>query len=89
MKPDKWSAQDWALFVLVIGATLLPLLICMGSFGRAFYLAVTLHQDYPISDSATQLLTSLGSALVGSAASFIAGIQVGKNSKDDEGNKNE
>jgi hypothetical protein len=42
---------------------------------------VVTKEDHAISDSATQLLTSLGSALVGSAASFIAGVQVGKNEK--------
>jgi len=35
----------------------------------------------------TQLLTSLGSALVGSAASFIAAIQVGKHQKREEENE--
>jgi hypothetical protein len=78
---QKWSSHDWSLLILVSGATLLPLVICLGAFGRAFYLAVVTKEDHAISDSATQLLTSLGSALVGSAASFIAGVQVGKNEK--------
>lgn len=84
MSKKPWSAQDWALLIMVCGATLLPILICFGSFGRAFYLAIQTKQDFAISDAATQLLTSLGSALVGSAASFIAGIQVGKHQKEEE-----
>jgi hypothetical protein len=82
-----WTAQDWALLILVCGATSLPIMICLGSFGRAFYLAIQTKQDFTISDAATQLLTSLGSALVGSAASFIAGIQVGKHQKREEENE--
>lgn len=84
MHKKPWTAHDWALLILVCGATALPLLICVGSFGRAFYLATQTKQDFTISDAATQLLTSLGSALVGSAASFIAGIQVGKHQKKEE-----
>ena len=88
MNKKPWSAQDWALLILVCGATALPIMICLGSFGRAFYLAIQTKQDFTISDASTQLLTSLGSALVGSAASFIAGIQVGKHQKKEE-EKNE
>lgn len=47
--------------------------IAVGAFGRAFYLAVVTGKDYPISDSATQLLTALGSALVGGAVGYISG----------------
>jgi hypothetical protein len=40
-------------------------------------------EDYPISDAATQLLTALGSALVGGAVGFIGGSNMKDDSKDD------
>ena len=56
-----------------MGAVALVLVIAVGAFGRAFMLAVLTHTDHPISDSATQLLTALGSALVGGAVGYISG----------------
>ena len=67
------SIQDQIAIILAKGAVALVLIIAIGAFGRAFYLAVAIKQDVPISDAATQLLTALGSALVGGAVGFIGG----------------
>lgn len=67
------SVRDQIALLLARGAVALVLTIAVGSFGRAFYLAVTTGEDHPISDSATQLLTALGSALVGGAVGYISG----------------
>ena len=67
------SIQEQIALVLAKGAVALVLIIAIGAFGRAFYLAVAIKQDMPISDAATQLLTALGSALVGGAVGFIGG----------------
>jgi hypothetical protein len=77
MKPHEKIAM-----VLAVGAVALVLLIALGSFGRAFYLAVVTHEDHPISDAATQLLTALGSALVGAATGYIGGTNAGKKDQD-------
>ena len=77
MKPHEKIAM-----VLAVGAVALVLLIALGSFGRAFYLAVVTHQDHPISDAATQLLTALGSALVGAATGYIGGSNASKKDQD-------
>lgn len=69
MKPHEKVA-----LILAKGAVALVLTIAVGAFGRAFYLAIVTHQDFPISDSATQLLTALGSALVGGAAGYVGGV---------------
>lgn len=60
--------------ILAVGSVALVLIIAVGSFGRAFYLAVVTGEDHPISDAATQLLTALGSALVGGATGYLSGI---------------
>ncbi len=67
------STRDQIAVTLARGAVALVLTIAVGAFGRAFFLAVVTHRDYPISDSATQLLTALGSALVGGAVGYISG----------------
>ena len=69
MKPS-----DHIAIILARGAVALVLTIAVGAFGRAFFLAVVTHRDHPISDSATQLLTALGSALVGGACGYISGV---------------
>jgi len=69
MRPEERIA-----LVLARGAVALVLTVAVGAFGRAFFLAVVTHQDHPISDAATQLLTALGSALVGGACGYISGI---------------
>ena len=66
-------AKDDVALILAKGAVALVLIIAVGAFGRAFFLAVVLHEDHPISSAATQLLTALGSALVGGAVGFIGG----------------
>lgn len=66
--------HEQVAIILAKGAVALVLTIAVGSFGRAFYLAVVTGHDYPISDSATQLLTALGSALVGGAAGYVSGV---------------
>lgn len=68
------NQRDKVAFILALGSVALVNIIAIGSFGRAFYLAVATQQDHPISDSATQLLTALGSALVGGAVGYISGI---------------
>lgn len=67
------SAHEQVAIILAKGAVALVLIIAVGSFGRAFYLAVAIKENIPISDAATQLLTALGSALVGGAVGFIGG----------------
>ena len=68
--------QDRIALILTKGAVALVLIIAIGAFGRAFYLAVAIKENIPISDSATQLLTALGSALVGGAVGFSGGSGV-------------
>lgn len=68
------SPRDQIAVILARGAVALVLIIAVGAFGRAFFLAVVTHQDHPISDAATQLLTALGSALVGGAVGYLSGI---------------
>lgn len=75
MKPHEQVA-----IILARGAVALVLTIAVGAFGRAFYLAVATGRDYPISDSATQLLTALGSALVGGAAGYVSGVASARHS---------
>ena len=67
------NVRDQIALTLARGAVALVLVIAVGAFGRAFYLAIVTGQDHPISDSATQLLTALGSALVGGAVGYIGG----------------
>jgi len=67
------NIREQVALILAKGSVALTLIIAVGAFGRAFYLAIATGQDHPISDSATQLLTALGSALVGGAVGFIGG----------------
>lgn len=69
MKP-----RDQIALTLARGAVALVLTVAVGAFGRSFFLAVVTHEDYPISDAATQLLTALGSALVGGACGYVSGL---------------
>jgi len=73
MKPQH-HIRDRIALTLARGAVSLVLLIALGAFGRAFYLAWRLGEDHPISDAATQLLTALGSALVGGAVGYVSGV---------------
>ena len=68
------KARDQIALILARGSVALVLLIAIGAFGRAFFLAVVLHEDHPISDAATQLLTALGSALVGRTVGYLSGV---------------
>lgn len=72
-KKDTDLLREKIALTLARGAVSLVLIIALGAFGRAFYLAIALGQDHPISDAATQLLTALGSALVGGAVGYISG----------------
>ena len=67
------SAHEQVAIILAKGAVALVLIIAVGSLGRAFYLAIAIKENIPISDAATQLLTALGSALVGGAVGFMGG----------------
>lgn len=67
------NTRDKIALLLARGAVALVLTIAFGAFGRSFYLAIVTGIDHPISDSATQLLTALGSALVGGAVGYISG----------------
>lgn len=69
----KRTTHEEIALILAKGAVALVLIIAIGAFGRAYTLAWLTHEDYPISDAATQLLTALGSALVGGAVGFIGG----------------
>lgn len=73
MKP-KHHIRDRIALTLARGAVSLVLIIAIGAFGRAFYLAWRTGEDYHISDAATQLLTGLGSALVGGAVVYVSGV---------------
>lgn len=66
------NERDRIALLLARGAVALVLVIAVGAFGRAWYLAIVTGADHPISDSATQLLTALGSALVGGAVGYVA-----------------
>jgi hypothetical protein len=68
------KGRDQIALILARGSVALILLIAIGAFGRAFFLAVVLHEDHPISDAATQLLTALGSALVGGTVGYLSGV---------------
>lgn len=70
--------------ILARGAVSLVLIIAIGAFGRSFYLAIATHQNYPISENATQLITALGSALVGGAVGFVGGTQTDNKKKADD-----
>lgn len=67
----KRSVRDEIALLLARGSVALILIIAIGAFGRAYTLVFLTHEDHPISDAATQLLTALGSALVGGAVGFI------------------
>jgi len=70
---SNYKAHERAALILARGAVSLILIIAIGNFGRSFYLAIRLGEDYPISDAATQLLTAMGSALMGGAVGYIGG----------------
>jgi len=80
------TAHDQVAVILAKGAVALIIIIAIGAFGRSFYLAVVTegHQNIAISDAATQLLTALGSALVGGAVGFVGGSAPRFNNKDTE-----
>lgn len=67
------SVRDQIALTLARGAVALVMTIAIGAFGRAFMLSAMTGTDHTISDAATQLLTALGSALVGGAVGFIGG----------------
>lgn len=77
------KANDQAALILAKGAVALVLIIAIGAFGRSFYLAVALGEDHPISDASTQLLTAMGSALMGGAVGFIGGSNSQKRDDDE------
>ncbi len=80
----KQSVRDQIAIMLAKGAIALVLIIAVGAFGRAWTLAFLTHEDFPISDSATQLLTALGSAIVGGAVGFIGGSSVIRKEEEQE-----
>ena len=67
----KMKPEDKIAMILVVGSVLIVLTIVLGAFGQAFYLAVATGKEHPISESASQLLTALGSTLVGGACGYI------------------
>jgi|APCry1669188910_1035180.scaffolds.fasta_scaffold77497_2 hypothetical protein len=77
---DEKNVNQVAL-ILARGAVSLILIIAIGAFGRSFYLAIATHQNFPISENATQLITALGSALVGGAVGFVGGTQTDQGKK--------
>jgi fucose permease len=84
-KEKKTANVDQVALILAKGAVGLVMTIAIGAFGRSFYLAIVTegHQNIPISDNATQLITALGSALVGGAVGFVGGTQSHRD-KDDK-----
>ena len=76
------TPRDRVALLLAAGSVSLVNIIAIGAFGRAFYLAVATGTDHPISDSATQLLTALGSALVGGAVGYVGGLSASPNKTD-------
>lgn len=83
-RESSYTARERIALALARGAISLVLIIAIGAFGRAFYLAVRLGEDHPISDAATQLLTALGSALVGGAVGYIGGTNSTPKETDDD-----
>lgn len=79
------STHDEIAILLARGAVALVLLIAIGAFGRSYTLALLTHKDHPISDAATQLLTALGSALMGGAVGYVSSSQT-KKKEDEDGN---
>lgn len=75
---EEVTVRERIALTLARGAVALVLVIAVGAFGRALLLAYLLKEDHPISDSATQLLTALGSALVGGATGFLSGTYRGR-----------
>ena len=71
------NVRDRIALLLARGSVTLVLVIAGGAFGRSFYLAVATGEDHPISDSATQLLTALGSALIGGAVGYLSATSKG------------
>jgi hypothetical protein len=74
VKNNNNNIREQVALILAKGAVALVLIIALGSFGRAFYITAITGVDHHISESATQLLTALGSALVGGAVGYISGI---------------
>jgi hypothetical protein len=66
------NMRDRIALILARGSVALVLVIASGAFGRSFYLAIVTNEDHPISDSATQLLTALGSSLIGGAVGYLS-----------------
>ena len=69
----KETYRERVALILARGAVSLVLVVAIGAFGRAFYITAVTGVDHHISESATQLLTALGSALVGGAVGYISG----------------
>jgi len=74
VKNNNNNIREQVALILAKGAVALVLIIALGSFGRAFYITAITGVDHHISEAATQLLTALGSALVGGAVGYISGI---------------
>jgi hypothetical protein len=79
----KRNTHDEVALLLAKGAVALVLIIAIGAFGRSLLLAILTHKNYPISENATQLITALGSALVGGAVGFIGGSSPTKQEKEE------
>ena len=68
------DARDKVALTLARGAVALVLIIATGAYGRVLILSFVYGKDVVISDNAVQLITALGSALVGGAVGYISGI---------------
>ena len=71
------DARDKVALTLARGAVALVLIIATGAYGRVLVLSFVYGKDVVISDNAVQLITALGSALVGGAVGYISGISSG------------
>lgn len=71
------DARDKVALTLARGAVALVLIIATGAYGRVLIISLLYGKDVMISDNAVQLITALGSALVGGAVGYISGISSG------------
>jgi len=71
------DARERVALTLARGAVALVLIIATGAYGRVLILSFVYGKDVVISDNAVQLITALGSALVGGAVGYISGISSG------------
>ena len=68
------DARVRVALTLARGAVALVLIIACGAYSRVIIMTLLYGKDVQISENAVQLITALGSALVGGAVGYISGI---------------